>query len=314
MDHEIRGWNECLITYVLAAAAPRYGVDPLVYHRGFAAGRDFLNGKSYYDIKLPLGMPFGGPLFFSSLFLLRPGSPRSEGPLRRLLAAEPGACAHQSCPLQPRTRTAISATARECWGLTASDDPDGYAVHDPANDNGTISPTAALSSLPYTPHESLAAIRHFLRRYGNKVWGRYGFVDAFCERRDWYADTFLAIDQGPIIIMMENHRSGLLWRLFMSHTGDPDRPAKTGLQQPATQRAALNTQRRTFEDWIEAQYHHCAHQMLRGISATDIIKQRPGFGQSRAGRMSVRWWPPRCSPPTTRIRTTSFTGTATRRW
>src|SRR5262249_43560691 len=103
-----------------------------------------------------------------------------------------------------------------CWGLTASDDPDGYAAHAPDHDNGTIAPTAALSSLPYAPREVLQTVRHFLTRYGQKIWGRYGFVDAFCETRDWYADTFLAIDQGPIVVMTENHRTGLLWKLFMS--------------------------------------------------------------------------------------------------
>jgi hypothetical protein len=65
LDHEIRGWNECLITYVLAASAPRYGIDASTYHKGFANGRDFLNGKSYYDIELPLGPACGGPLFFA---------------------------------------------------------------------------------------------------------------------------------------------------------------------------------------------------------------------------------------------------------
>ena len=101
--------------------------------------------------------------------------------------------------------------------MTASDDPDGYAAHAPAPDadNGTISPTAALSSMPYAPEESLRALRHFLA-LGDKVWGRYGFVDAFCEQRGWVANTFLAIDQGPIIVMIENQRSGLLWKLFMS--------------------------------------------------------------------------------------------------
>jgi hypothetical protein len=136
---------------------------------------------------------------------------------------------HAHCSKNPHGHLGYSA---ECWGLTASDDPDGYAAHDPANDNGTISPTAALSSLPYTPHESLAAIRHFLRRYGDKVWGRYGFVDAFCERRGWYADTFLAIDQGPIIIMIENHRSGLLWRLFMSVPEVQNGLRKLGFSSP----------------------------------------------------------------------------------
>jgi hypothetical protein len=231
MDHEIRGWNECLIAYVLAAAAPRYGVDPPVYHHGFAAGRDFLNGKPYYNIKLPLGIPYGGPLFFAhySFCGLDPhGLKDSYADYWQQNLAQVR-INHAHCTTNPNGHLGYSA---ECWGLTASDDPDGYAVHDPTNDNGTISPTAALSSLPYTPHESLAAMRHFLRRYGNKVWGRSGFVDAFCERRGWFADTFLAIDQGPIIIMIENHRSGLLWRLFMSIPEIQNSLRKLGFSSP----------------------------------------------------------------------------------
>ena len=215
MDHEIHGWNECLITYLLAVASPRYGVDPLVYHRGFAAGRDFLNGKSYYDTPLPLGMPYGGPLFFAhySFLGLDPRGLKDgyadywEQNLRHVRIN------HAHCMQNPH---GYAGYGPGCWGLTASDDPEGYSAHDPANDNGTISPTAALSSFPYAPREAMAALRHLLGHYGEKVWGRFGFVDAFCEQRDWYADTFLAIDQGPIILMIENHRTGLLWKLFMA--------------------------------------------------------------------------------------------------
>jgi hypothetical protein len=103
-----------------------------------------------------------------------------------------------------------------CWGLTASDDPAGYLAHAPDKDNGTISPTAAVASLPYAPAEVMAVLRHFLKRYGKRLWREYGFIDAFCESQNWYADTFLAIDQGPIIVMIENHRTGLLWKLFMA--------------------------------------------------------------------------------------------------
>ena len=215
VDLEIRGWNECLITYVLAAAAPRYGVEPLVYHRGYAGGREFRNGRSYYDIELPLGMPCGGPLFFAhySFCGIDPHGlkDRYADYWQQNLAHV--RINHAHCRANPHGYPGYSA---ECWGLTASDDPDGYAAHEPTHDNGTISPTAAIASLPYAPRESLAAIRHFLRRHGARVWGRYGFVDAFSERRNWYADTFLAIDQAPIILMIENHRTGLLWRLFMS--------------------------------------------------------------------------------------------------
>ena len=80
----------------------------------------------------------------------------------------------------------------------------------------TISPTAALSSFPYAPREAMRALRHFLTKYGERVWGEYGFTDAFCESKNWYPQTVLAIDQGPIILMIENYRTGLLWKLFMS--------------------------------------------------------------------------------------------------
>ncbi len=215
MDHEIRGWNECLITYVLAAAAPRYGVDPLVYHRGFCAGRDFLNGKAYYGIELPLGMPYGGPLFFThySFCGLDPRGLQDRyadyGELNRRHVQINRA----HCLANPHGHKGYGP---HCWGLTASDDADGYAAHAPDNDNGTISPTAALASLPYAQAEVMPVLRHFLTGLGDRIWGRYGFVDAFCERRDWFAQTYLAIDQGPIVVMLENQRSGLLWRLFMS--------------------------------------------------------------------------------------------------
>ncbi len=215
MDHEIRGWNECLITYVLAASSPRHPVGSVVYHRGFAAGRDFLNGKVYEGIELPLGMPYGGPLFFAHYSfcgldprgLEDPYADYWEQNVRHVRIH------HAYCAANPRGHRGYGPA---CWGLTASDDPDGYAAHDPAHDNGTISPTAALSSFPYAPRESLQALRHFLGNHGERIWDRYGFVDAFCESRNWYADTFLAIDQGPIIVMIENYRTGLPWKLFMS--------------------------------------------------------------------------------------------------
>lgn len=215
LDHQIHGWNECLVTYVLAASAPRHAIDPQVYHRGFAAGRNFLNGRSYYGIELPLGMPYGGPLFLAhySFCGLDPRGLKDryadywEQNLRHVRIN------HAHCVANPNGHKGYGTS---CWGLTASDGPLGYSAHAPDQDNGTISPTAALSSLPYLPRESLQALRHFLARHGEKVWQRYGFVDAFNEARNWYADTYLAIDQGPIVVMMENHRSGLLWKLFMS--------------------------------------------------------------------------------------------------
>jgi hypothetical protein len=215
LEHEIRGWNECLMTYVLAAGAPRYPISEHIYHRGFATGRDFINGRSWSGIELPLGPAFGGPLFFAhySFCGLDPRGLQDryasywEQNLRHVRIN------HAHCVANPGH---YRGYGEHCWGLTASDDPDGYAVHAPDNDNGTVAPTAALASFPYAPVEAMKALRHFLGAHGERIWRRHGFVDAFCPQRDWYVDTHLAIDQGPIILMIENFRTGLLWKLFMS--------------------------------------------------------------------------------------------------
>jgi hypothetical protein len=215
INQAIRGWNECLLTYVLAAAAPRHAIAPRVYHHGFAAGRDYRNGATYYGLTLPLGPAYGGPLFFShySFCGLDPRGLRDAHADYWQQCVRHVAINRAYCIDNPH---GYRGYGEDCWGLTASDDPDGYAAHAPGNDNGTLAPTAAASSLPYAPADCLRALRHLLGVYGERLWGRHGFTDAFCVERGWYADTFLAIDQGPIIAMIENHRSGLLWRLFMS--------------------------------------------------------------------------------------------------
>jgi hypothetical protein len=215
VDLDIRGWNECLITYVLAAGASRYPISPRAYHAGFAESRSFLNGKSYYGIQLPLGVPFGGPLYFAhySFCGIDPRGLKDRYADYWQQNLQHVRINHAHCENNPLNWPGYSAS---CWGLTSSDDAEGYLAHSPENDNGTISPTAAVSSMPYAPREAMQAIRHFLTVHGDKVWGRFGFVDAFCEAKNWYADTFLAIDQGPMILMIENYRTGLLWKLFMN--------------------------------------------------------------------------------------------------
>jgi hypothetical protein len=214
MEHAIRGWNECLITYVLAASSPRHAIRPAVYRRGFASGPGFRNGKRWYGIELPLGMPYGGPLFFAhySFCGLDPRglTDRYADYWQQNVRHVRINRAH--CIANPKK---FRGYGRSCWGLTASDDPAGYSAHAPDNDNGTITPTAALASLPYAPAEVMTVLRHLLKRHGGRLWREFGFVDAFCESRHWYADSFLAIDQGPIVVMIENHRTGLLWNLFM---------------------------------------------------------------------------------------------------
>jgi hypothetical protein len=215
MNHQIRGWNECLITYVLAASAPRHPIPAEVYHRGWTQADAFKNGRSYYDIELPLGPAFGGPLFFShySFMSIDPRGLKDryadywQQNLRHTLINR------EYCIRNPHGWRGYGA---DCWGLTASDNDRGYSAHAPDNDLGVITPTAALSSFPYTPDHSMQALNHFYHRLGDRIWGEYGFRDSFSETRNWYAESHLAIDQGPIIGMIENHRSGLLWKLFMS--------------------------------------------------------------------------------------------------
>jgi len=116
------------------------------------------------------------------------------------------------CESNPLNFAGYGATS---WGLTASDNHEGYSAHSPNNDQGVITPTAAVSSIPYAPDESMQAIRHFYYLLGDKMWGEYGFYDAFNITENWYARSYLAIDQGPMIIMIENHRTALLWEFFM---------------------------------------------------------------------------------------------------
>jgi len=215
MNLPIRGWNEALITYVLAASSNTTPISRTVYDNSWAQNGKMVNGNSYYGIKLPLGPAYGGPLFFSqySFLGINPHDLKD---------------AYADYWQQNTAHTLINYTycktnakqyagySQDCWGLTASDQQDGYSARDPTNDNGTIAPTAALSAMPYTPTESMQALRFFYYKLGDRIWKNYGFVDAFNLTNIWFADSFLAIDQGPIIVMIENQRSGLLWKLFMS--------------------------------------------------------------------------------------------------
>jgi hypothetical protein len=214
MNLPIRGWNECLITYIMAGSSKSYSISPEVYSSGWATGSNFLNGNSYYGYTLPLGPPSGGPLFFAHY---------------SFLGIDPKALrdAYANYEIQTRNHTLINrafcltrkeypfAYSDSVWGLTASDVPGGYNANSPTDDKGVIAPTAALSSMPFTPVESMAAMKFYYYVLGNRLFRDYGFVDAFSFKDSWVADTFLAIDQGPIIIMLENHRTGLIWNLFM---------------------------------------------------------------------------------------------------
>ncbi|GAB4093704.1 glucoamylase family protein [Flaviaesturariibacter terrae] len=215
MNMQIRGWNECLITYVLAASSRTHSIPRSVYDQGWAQNGGIRNGSSYYGHVLPVGPAYGGPLFFShySFLGINPNGLSDAYANYTTQVVNHTLINHDYCVANPKHYYGYSDAS---WGLTASDIPNGYTASSPTNDVGVIAPTAALSSFPYTPTESMKALRFFYYKLGDRLWGAYGPHDAFRLQDPWFADSYLAIDQGPIVVMMENYRSGLLWNLFTS--------------------------------------------------------------------------------------------------
>lgn len=215
MNLPVSGHNETQIVYILAAASQQYTIDKATYEQGYARNGAMQNGNTFYNLELPLGQNYGGPLFFAhySYLGLDPRNLKDQYADYWQQNVNHSLINQRYCADNPKDYVGYSAL---CWGLTASDNHQGYVAHSPNNDLGVITPTAAISSLPYTPEASLAAIRHFYYQLGDQLWGEYGFYDAFNPTQSWTASSYLAIDQGPIICMIENYRSQLLWDLFMS--------------------------------------------------------------------------------------------------
>ncbi len=221
MNFEVHGYNECLIMYVLAASSPTHSVAPEVYHNGWAENGKINDTTSYGGYKLNLkyqgNPPHGGPLFWAhySYLGLDPNGLKDRYTDYWLENKNLAMINYQWCVSNPKKYKGYGPNN---WGLTASYSTQFYNAHAPnmQSDIGVISPTAALSSFPYTPKQSMAAMRYWYENMKDKIWGPYGFYDAFSEQENWYGPKYLAIDQGPIVVMMENYRTGLLWKLFMS--------------------------------------------------------------------------------------------------
>jgi len=218
MNFRLEGYNETLITYILAASSPTHTIPATAYHQGYARNGGIINGKTFYGYVLPVGYDYGGPLFFAhySFLGLDPRNLSDAYANYWTQNQNHSLINWKHCDTNPKNYINYNEF---CWGLTASDIPSGYGVSEPTNDRGVIAPTAAVSSFPYSPEQSMDAIRYFYYILGDKLWGPYGFYDAFSVSQNWWADSYIAIDQGPEIVMIENYRSGLLWDLFMS---DPE--------------------------------------------------------------------------------------------
>ncbi len=217
MNHRIKGYDETLITYILAASSPTHPIRPEVYEACYKKSGYYYNGKEYYGITLPLGMELGGPLFFChySYLGLDPRGLKDDR-TDYFERNKAHTLIHRAYALDnPRGHKGYGA---DLWGFTSSDDPDvGYSSHHPGtpDENGTVSPTAAISSIVYTPEESMQVMRYLY--YQTDMFGPMGFYDAYNPSREpAVLDHYLAIDQGPEAVMIENYRSGLLWKLFMS--------------------------------------------------------------------------------------------------
>lgn len=215
MNVPVKGWNEALMTYVMAASSTSYTIPRIVYDNGWASNGAMVNNSTYYGYQLPLGPFLGGPLFFEhySFLGINPNGLMDAYANYQTQTTNHTKINYEYCKANPKGYYGYSSA---CWGLTASDIQGGYTASSPSNDVGVIAPTAALSSFPYTPTESMQALKFFYYKLGDKIWGPYGFYDAFDLHDVWFANSYLAIDEGPIVVMMENYRTGLLWNLFTS--------------------------------------------------------------------------------------------------
>ena len=218
MNFPLEGYNECLIVYVLAAASPTHSVPASCYHKGWARSGGIKSNAAPYGYPLELkhngAEQTGGPLFWAhySWIGLNPKGLKDQYADYWNVVRNHALSNYQYCVDNPKK---YSGYGPDCWGLTASYSVEGYSAHCPGNDLGVITPTAALSSFPYTPEQSMAALKGFYGR-GESIWGKYGFYDAFSPASGWTLPRYLAIDQCTITPMIENYRTGLLWKLFMS--------------------------------------------------------------------------------------------------
>ena len=232
MHFPIQGFNECLITYILALSSPTHPIPAVVYRHTWVNSPHFINGNSYFGYRLNIGFPYGGPLFFTQYSFLGLNPQLMQDVYTNYWR-------HNVTQTLINRAYCIRAAPKDFgysaqnWGLTASDDWEGYSAHAPDNDNGTITPSAALSAFPYTPYYSMQVLRHLFESLHDSLWGPYGFYDAFSLKHHWFSRQYLAIDEGPIPVMIENYRTGLPWKLFMEIPDIQHGLQKAGIGRPA---------------------------------------------------------------------------------
>ena len=217
INHQITGFNECMIVYLLAIASPTHPVPAELYYSGWA-GDNYTNGHSYRGIKLDVGVGSGGPLFFTHYSYMG-FDPRGIHDRFTDYFENNREMARINLAYSLQNPGHYKGYGADFWGLTASDGPDGYMPHEPTRrmDDGTMTFTGALSSFPYTPQASMRMFKHIYRDLGDRVWGVYGPRDAINLSQDWVSPIYMGLNQAPITVMIENYRTGLIWKLFMSN-------------------------------------------------------------------------------------------------
>ncbi|MEG1684411.1 MAG: glucoamylase family protein [Bacteroides sp.] len=217
MNMKIAGFNECMVTYILAVSSPTHPISRAAYN--YWTSTSGYQTKTYNGYTIQASMPYTGPLFFVHYSFI------GLDPREMADSFVPGGYWVRNVTQTLINRAYCLETAPKAnlyspqyWGLTASDIRGGYTASAPDNDKATVAPTAALSSMPYTPEYSMQVLWNLYLNYRAQMWGTYGPYDAMSLRESWFATSYLAIDQLPIVCMIENYRSGLLWTLFKSDT------------------------------------------------------------------------------------------------
>jgi hypothetical protein len=220
--NRLEGWNEVMITYLLAVASPTHAVPPSLYATGYTregVGTPYGMQHTYFGIPLTQGYVPGspGPLFFTQYSYLGydPRGTRDKYSNYFRNNVNEAKVSQAYAIANPKHFAGYGANS---WGLTAVDGPDGqYHEYKPfEEDDGTIAPTGAIASYAYTPQASMLALKHWYRDMGAQLWSIYGFRDAFNQQRNWYSSLTMGLNQAPQVVMIENGRTGLIWKTFMS--------------------------------------------------------------------------------------------------
>jgi exo beta-1,2-glucooligosaccharide sophorohydrolase (non-reducing end) len=218
----LAGWNEVMITYLEAIASPTHAVPASFYYTGWAGGRSYSQPHKVEGVELKVGEAVGGPLFFTHYSFMG-FDPRGIHDKYTNYFDQNRNMATINLRYCERNPAGYAGYGADDWGITAVDGPAGYVPYEPnpANnyelDDGTIAPTGAISSMPYLPEASMRALKHFYQDKGAELWGPFGFRDAFNQQQDWVANINMGLNQAPMVVMIENYRTGLIWKTFMKN-------------------------------------------------------------------------------------------------